>query len=264
MYEKALFLLFVAYVVVFSLMTILWLIGKLIHNYSIVDVGWGLSISTAVIIYFILGDGFSVRKGVFAFMACLWGWRLSYFIFTTRVLTGHEDSRYAAFRNEYGEKVDRKFFTNVFQFQGALAVILSVPFLFPALNPDVNFLTLEIISLAIFFVGLLGESVADFQLAEFKLDGDNKGKVCDIGWWRYSRHPNYFFEWVIWISFGIFSLASPWGWIGLLSPLLMLILLTKISGIPLNELGQLKSKGKAYEEYRRRTSSFVPLPRRKS
>ncbi|TGK01780.1 DUF1295 domain-containing protein [Leptospira langatensis] len=258
MYEKALSLMFTAWVVVFFLMSLLWLIGKIIHNYAIVDVGWGLCISTIAIVYFLLGDAYSVRKAIFAFMATVWGWRLSYFIFTTRVLSGHEDARYAAFRKDYGDKVDIKFFTNVFQFQGVLGVLLSLPFLFPALNPSVVTEPLEIVGLILFTLGLLGESVADFQLAEFKADPTNQGKVCDEGLWKYSRHPNYFFEWIIWISFGLVSLASPWGWIGLISPFIMYILLTKITGVPLNEVGQLRSKGRLYEEYKSKTSSFFP------
>ncbi|EPG65866.1 DUF1295 domain-containing protein [Leptospira wolffii] len=258
MYEKALSMILTAWVVVFFLMSLLWLIGKFIRNYAIVDLGWGLCISTVAIVYFLLGDAFSTRKAIFAFMATVWGWRLSYFIFTTRVLSGHEDPRYAAFRKDYGNQVDRKFFTNVFQFQGILGTALSLPFLFPALNPTVETHPLEVIGLAVFAIGILGESAADFQLAEFKSEKSNEGKVCDTGLWRYSRHPNYFFEWVIWISFGLVSLASPWGWLGLLSPLTMYLLLTKITGIPLNEAGQLKSKGRLYEEYRSKTSAFFP------
>ncbi len=258
MYEKALSMIFTAWVVVFFLMSGLWFIGKIIRNYAIVDMGWGLCISTIAIVYFILGDAFAVRKAIFAFMAAVWGWRLSYFIFTTRVMAGHEDPRYAAFRKDYGDKVDRKFFTNVFQFQGILGLVLSLPFLFPALNPSIQTYPLEIFGLVIFTIGILGESIADFQLSEFKTNPSNQGKVCDTGLWKYSRHPNYFFEWLIWVSFGLVSLASPWGWIGLLSPLVMYILLTQVTGIPLNEIGQLKSKGNLYEVYRRKTSSFFP------
>ncbi|EQA36013.1 PF06966 family protein [Leptospira inadai serovar Lyme str. 10] len=258
MYENALFLIFTAWAVVFALMSFLWLIGKVIRNYSIVDMGWGLCISTAAIIYFVLGDGYPVRKAIFAFMATVWGWRLSYFILVTRVLTGHEDPRYSAFRTEYGEKVDRKFFTNVFQFQGALGTALSLPFIFPALNASTAIHPLEIFGLVFFAISVLGESISDSQLADFKLNPLNRGKVCDVGLWRYSRHPNYFFEWSVWVSFGLVSLASPWGWIGLLSPIVMFLLLTQITGIPLNEEGQLKSKGQAYREYRERTSSFFP------
>ncbi|EPG72448.1 PF06966 family protein [Leptospira fainei serovar Hurstbridge str. BUT 6] len=258
MYENALFLIFTAWAVVFALMSVLWLLGKIFHNYSIVDMGWGLCISTAAIIYFILGDGYPVRKAIFAFMATVWGWRLSYFILVTRVLTGHEDPRYTAFRTEYGEKVDRKFFTNVFQFQGILGIALSLPFIFPALNASMIIHPLEIFGLVFFAVSVLGESIADSQLADFKLDPLNRGKVCDAGLWKFSRHPNYFFEWLVWVSFGLVSLASPWGWIGLLSPIVMFLLLTQVTGIPLNEEGQLKSKGDAYREYQEKTSSFFP------
>lgn len=258
MYENALFLMLIAWALVFVLMSLLWLVGRVLGNYAIVDLGWGLCISSAAIVYFILGTGDPIHKTVFAFMATVWGWRLSYFILTTRILTGHEDRRYTAFRKEYGDRVHRKFFTNVFQFQGLLGTVLSLPFVFPALNPSGTIHPLEILGLSLFAVGIVGESVADFQLSEFKRMPENLQKVCDTGLWKYSRHPNYFFEWVIWVSFGLVSLASPWGWIGLVSPIVMFVLLTQVTGIPLNEQGQLELKGEAYLEYSRKTSAFVP------
>lgn len=243
---------------VFILMTVLWWIGKKAKNYSIVDVGWGLCISTAAIVYYSLGDGFPLRAAQITAIVAFWGWRLSYFILVTRVFKGHEDARYTAFRADYGDKVDRKFFTNIFQFQGILAVLLSLPFVFPNLNDNPNTNDFEVAGLILFTLSVIGESWADFQLNEFKKNPDNRGKVCNTGLWKYSRHPNYFFEWLIWVAFGIFSLGSPYGWIGLLSPIVMFVLLTKLTGVPLNEVGQLKTKGDAYREYIARTNAFFP------
>ncbi len=114
----------------------------------------------------------------------------------------------------------------------------------------------------LFIVAFLGEIVADAQLAAFKRNPACAGKVCNAGLWRYSRHPNYFFEWLIWVAFFLYALGSPHGWAGFISPLLMLIFLTKVTGIPPAEAQSLKSRGDAYREYQRRTSAFVPwLPR---
>ncbi|XDD52323.1 DUF1295 domain-containing protein [Leptospira sp. WS92.C1] len=251
-------LMLVAWAVVIILMTALWWLGKRAGNYTIVDVGWGLCISTAAIVYNMIGEGFLLRSAQITIMVAFWGWRLSLFILFTRVFSGHEDPRYTAFRENYGNKVDLRFFTNIFQLQGLLAVLLSIPFIFPNLNENPNINHYEVIGIALFILGVLGESLADFQLSEFKKKPENKGQVCETGLWRYSRHPNYFFEWVIWVAFGIFALGSPYGWIGLISPIVMFILLTKVTGVPLNEVGQLKTKGELYRDYSRKTSVFFP------
>ncbi|RHX84012.1 DUF1295 domain-containing protein [Leptospira stimsonii] len=258
MFLQIITLMLSAWAVVIVLMTVLWWFGKRANNYAIVDVGWGLCISTAAIVYYWLGDGFPLRTAQITAIVAFWGWRLSLFILITRVVSGHEDPRYTAFRAEYGDQVDRKFFTNIFQFQGILAVLLSIPFVFPNINDNPNTNSFEIFGIVFFIISVLGEAWADFQLNEFKKNSENKGKVCDVGLWRYSRHPNYFFEWLIWISFALFALGSPYGWIGLISPIVMYILLTKVTGVPLNEVGQLKSKGELYQEYIRKTSAFFP------
>ncbi|TGK32592.1 DUF1295 domain-containing protein [Leptospira gomenensis] len=255
---RTIFFMVSAWAVVSVLMTILWWIGKRSGNYSIVDVGWGLCISAAAVVYYNLSDGYPLRSAWITALVAIWGWRLSLFILVTRAFSGHEDPRYTAFRAEYGDQVDRKFFVNVFQLQGILAVLLSLPFVFPNLNDNPNDNPFETAGILLFVLSLLGESIADFQLNEFRKKTENKGKVCDVGLWRYSRHPNYFFEWLIWVAFGIYSLGSPYGWLGLLSPIAMFVLLTKVTGIPLNEVGQLKSKGELYREYARKTNAFFP------
>lgn len=119
------------------------------------------------------------------------------------------------------------------------------------------FSTFEIFGLLIWMGGLVGEALADWQLDQFKKNQPSD-QVCDQGLWKYSRHPNYFFEWVIWVGYGLMAISAPYGWLGLISPILMLMLLVKVSGIPLAEAQALKTKGDAYRDYQARTSSFFP------
>lgn len=150
-----------------------------------------------------------------------------------------------------------------FMLQAALNVFLSLPLLVACLNPAPGIGMLEWLGVAIWALGLAGETLADRQLARFKADPGNRGRVCAAGLWRYSRHPNYFFEWTIWVAYAAFALGSPpWGYAGLLTPALMLHLLLNVTGIRATEEQALRSKGEAYREYQRRTSAFVPLPRR--
>ncbi|HEY5228157.1 MAG TPA: DUF1295 domain-containing protein, partial [Opitutaceae bacterium] len=114
----------------------------------------------------------------------------------------------------------------------------------------------------LWLVAISCEALADAQLAWFKRSGSNRGKVCDVGLWRYSRRPNYFFEWLIWVSYFLFASASPWGWLSIASPACILFLLLRVTGIPMTEEQSIRSKGDAYRRYQQRTSAFVPLPPR--
>jgi steroid 5-alpha reductase family enzyme len=145
-----------------------------------------------------------------------------------------------------------------FQLQAASVVLLGIPFLLPALNSSPQFHPLEIAGAVLWLSAILGESLADAQLAGFKRDPANRGRVCATGLWRCSRHPNYFFEWLVWVAYFGFALASPWGWLAVLSPAIILFLLLRVTGIPLTEQQSLRSKGNAYREYQAATSAFVP------
>jgi steroid 5-alpha reductase family enzyme len=149
-----------------------------------------------------------------------------------------------------------------FQFQAVLLVALSVPFLLAARNPAPELRPVEYIAAGLWFLALLGETLADSQLAAFKRSPANRGRVCDAGFWRWTRHPNYFCEWMVWVAFALFALASPWGWIALYCPALMLFFLLKITGIKYTEDQLLRSKGEAYRAYQQRTSAFIPWPPR--
>jgi steroid 5-alpha reductase family enzyme len=150
-----------------------------------------------------------------------------------------------------------------FQQQAASVVVLGVPFLLIATNPRPGLAPLEWAALALWCVAVLGEALADAQLAAFKRAPGSRGQVCRRGLWRYSRHPNYFFEWLIWMSYGLFALAAPWGWLGLIAPAAILYLLLRVTGIPLTEQQTVLSKGAAYVRYQKSTNAFFPWPPRR-
>ena len=112
--------------------------------------------------------------------------------------------------------------------------------------------------MVIWLIAVGGESVADWQLKQFRGNPANKGKICQQGLWCYSRHPNYFFEWLVWVSFFVFALGAPWGWTSVFCPALMLFFLLRVTGIPMTEELSVRSKGEAYRQYQRTTSPFVP------
>jgi steroid 5-alpha reductase family enzyme len=145
-----------------------------------------------------------------------------------------------------------------FELQAVLVAVFSLPFLCVAFNPTPSLTGIEIAGLILALLALAGEALADWQMQAFKRDPASKGQVCQAGSWRYSRHPNYFFESLIWWAFFLVTLGSPLGWITIVCPLLMLYFLFKVTGIPLTEEYALKSKGAAYREYQRTTSAFVP------
>jgi steroid 5-alpha reductase family enzyme len=247
---------------VVTVMTLLWWLGIRQRNFSYVDIGWCANFAVLAIIYAALGEGWSVRKALIAAMFATWGLRLSLYL-ARRIIGEPEEGRYVELRRRWGANggLHWKFFL-FFQLQAALNLILSVPLLIACRNESIGLHGLEIVGVAIWIVGFLGESLADRQLAAFKRDQANRGQVCDVGLWRYSRHPNYFFEWTIWIGYAVFALASPWGWIALAMPVLMLHFLINVTGVKATEQQALRSKGEKYRQYQRQTSMFVPFPRK--
>jgi len=251
-----------AFGILVVMMTILWWIGIKIENAAIVDVGWGGGFALLAVVYFFLGDGFFDRRLLMAGMGIVWGGRLSLHLLVDRVLSGKpEDGRYVEFRNKWKTKINLKLFF-FYQFQALLIVIISLPFLFMALNLDAGMTWVEWLGFAIWGIGVIGESAADAQLRRFRSDPANQGKVCQLGLWNYSRHPNYFFEWVIWLGYCVAALGSPFGWTSFNSALIMAYILTRVTGIPMTEEQAIRTKGDSYRTYQRTTSSFIPWFRR--
>ena len=245
-----------------ALMLCLWLLQARIRDASHVDVGWTYGLGLLAVLYAALGEGDASHRVLVACLGGIWSLRLGTYLLVDRVLGRPEDGRYAALRSKWGTRANRRFLV-FFQAQAALDVVFSLPFLFVVFNGHDGLEPLEWAGAALWAVGLAGESAADLRLARWRANPANRGRTCRAGLWRYSRHPNYFFEWTVWIAFALISTAAPWGWIGWVAPALLLYFLFRVSGVPATEEQALRSRGEDYRRYRRETSAFVPwFPRR--
>ena len=240
-----------------GMMLVLWVVHLVIRNAAIVDVGWAAGLALLAIYYAYMGPGYSARKYAIATMASLWGLRLAIYLLFARVIGQPEEGRYVQLRNEWKTNLPLRFLL-FFEFQALVDVALSLPFLLACLDTRSPLGILEKLGGAIWIVGILGEAMADAQLNRFKKVPANKGKLCRVGLWNYSRHPNYFFEWLIWVGYATFAIRSPWGWVGLVSPALILYFLLGVTGIPATEEQALRSRGDQYREYQKTTSAFIP------
>lgn len=250
-------------------MALTFAVARRLDNFGIVDVVWSAGFSGLALLYHgtasrIPGRSGLVRDEVLTTLAVLWSVRLGLHL-AVRVWRHHpvEDVRYARLRELWGERTPWRMF-GFFQVQGILQAILSMPFLLVCRNgetpiPDWAGLSpLEWTGAALWLVALCGESVADLQLSRFRNDPANRGRVCEVGLWRWSRHPNYFFEWLIWVAWAVFAWDSPLGCLSLICPILMWHFLVNVTGIPMTEELSVRSKGDAYLEYQRTTSAFIP------
>jgi len=253
-------LLLIGFLAVITVMLLLWLLGLKQHNFSYVDIGWSANFALLAIIYGALGNGFPLRRVLICGMFAIWGIRLALHL-ATRIIGEPEEGRYVQLRKEWRAKgnVNLKFL-GFFQFQAVLNIVLGLPMLFAVSNAVTQLHVLEISGAIVWLIGVCGESIADAQLKRFKSSAANKGKVCNVGLWSWSRHPNYFFEWTIWIGYALFALASPYGWLCLALPLLMLHFLLNVTGVKATEEQALRSKGEAYRHYQQTVSRFIPLP----
>jgi steroid 5-alpha reductase family enzyme len=245
-----------------ALFALVYLLARSIDNYGIVDIAWSYAFAVLACIYALFGTGWPIRRAMIASIVIVWSLRLGTHLLV-RIARKHpeEDGRYRQLRKDWGSAFRLKM-AGFFQMQAVSVVLLGIPFLFACSNPAPSLGSLEWAGAALWLVAISGEALADAQLSAFKRAGGNAGKVCDAGLWRYSRHPNYFFEWLIWVSYFTFACASPWGWVGIISPACILYLLLRVTGIPATEEQSVRSKGDAYRRYQERTSPFVPLPRR--
>jgi len=240
-----------------ALMLVLWTWYRRRRNAGIVDVGWSLSLPLITVLYASLGPGDARRRWVIAGMFTVAGARLAIYLVRDRIVGRQEDPRYAELRAKRSPVVAFDFFW-FFQAQAVLAVVLSVPALVAVFNDDPRLAPLELAAIVLWAAALCGEALADRQLERFKARPSSRGRTCREGLWRYSRHPNYFFEWLTWVAYALFALASPWGAAALTSPAVMLYLLFNVTGIPATEAQAIRSKGDDYRRYQASTSAFVP------
>ena len=238
------------------LQTSLWLVYRRTDCADWVDAGWAGSLGLLAVLYGAAGPGYLHRRLLVALLGGFWGLRLALHL-ARRIASGPEDGRYTQLKAEWKTSLPKKFFL-FFQFQALLAVFLSLPFLLACLDPRPALGLMPWFGGSLALVSILGEALADAQLRRFKEDSANRGQVCRAGLWSVSRHPNYFFEWLIWVAFALLAFSSPWGWTALACPALMLHFLLRVTGIPATEAQSLRSRGEAYTRYQREVSAFVP------
>lgn len=230
-----------------------------IKNFSPIDAFWALGIGLTSL-FFLFSQNPNPKQLTAAMLIGAWSARLGFHL-VRRIAKHHpqEDSRYEKLREVWHGRENSAFFW-FFQGQAFSVLILALPFYLIAADPDPTFGPLAITGALITFIGLIGETIADKQMAAFKSEDSDPKSVCRKGLWKYSRHPNYFFESVIWVGIFLFAAASPWGWATFYAPAIITFLLLKVTGIPPTEASSLKRKGEAYREYQRTTSAFIPLP----
>jgi steroid 5-alpha reductase family enzyme len=246
-----------ALLVIMVLMTTLWIVSILIKNVSIVDLFWGFGFILLAGFYFLRTEGNETRKVILLIIAGIWALRLSIYL-TWRNIGKGEDFRYREFRRKYGE--NRYWWVSFFQtflLQGILMWLISAPLLGAQYyGQDKSLGFFDFAGIIFWITGICFEAGGDYQLAVFKADPSNKGKVLDKGFWRYTRHPNYFGDSSVWWGFGLICLATG-SYIPALGSVLMTALIIKISGVAMLEKS-LKENKPEYKEYIEKTSLFIP------
>lgn len=239
------------------LLVVLFLVQRRTGNAGIADAGWTSGMVFLSIWYALWLAPHNLRTAVIAGLAAVWALRLTHHILYYRVIGKPEDGRYQAMREYWGDSAQRNFFL-FFQGQALVAFLFSLPILAALLAPREVFNLWDYVGLAIWLIAVGGESLADHQLETFRADPAHKGKTCRNGLWRYSRHPNYFFEWIHWWAYVAFAIGHPAWAATLLGPVIMILFLFKFTGIPYTENQALKSRGDDYRNYQKTTSVFVP------
>ena len=246
------------------LMGALWLLERRLRNLSIADVGWCYGLALVLLWYAGLVSGEPARRLLVCVMVVVYAVRLGTHVLFDRLWGKSEDGRYRALRLQWGEQGSLRRFW-YFQLQAAAIAWFSLPPLVVMQNPFPPFHLADLLGLLLWIVAVTGEAVSDWQLAAFRRQPWNKDRVCREGLWYYSRHPNYFFEWLHWWSYVVMGVASPlgnWG-LTLIGPFTMGWALLKVTGIPWTETQTMKSRGLEYADYQRTTNAFFPwFPRR--
>lgn len=246
---------------VIALFTILWLASLAVRNSSIVDIWWGPAILVIGVTYYLITDDPGSRARLMVALVALWAVRLAAHIGARNV--GHgEDFRYAAWRAQHPDTWWIRSYFKVFLLQGVIAWIVALPLYYAVTSPSPGHFTIwDQAGALVFAAGLLFESIGDEQLRRFKADPANKGRVMDRGLWRYTRHPNYFGEAVLWWGLGLIGAGTPGGWLGLVGPAIITFLLIRVSGVAMLEK-TLRTTKPGYAEYIASTPAFFPRVRR--
>ena len=232
-----------------------WLLQRAINNAAVVDVGWAMSVALVGVFYCVVSGGDANRRWLLAILILGWAVRLSLYLYS-RWRQHAEDERYTALKEKWGDQTPFRMF-RFYQFQAAGAFIFTWPLLVVA-NLDVPLGGLDYVAIVVWGVAIVCEALSDLQLKWFKQDKANQGEVCRSGLWRYSRHPNYFFEWLHWWTYVLMAATSPWVLVTLIAPLAMWYFLVNVTGIPTTEARAIQSRGDKYRQYQQTTNAFFP------
>lgn len=243
-----------------AVMFVTWVVSVVMRDASVADIAWGLAFVAVAWTAHCCGDGNPDRSLLLAIVVTLWGVRLA-----AHIADRHdgEDRRYVAMREKHGDAFIWRSLWSVFGIQGVLAWVIALPVQVAAIDPAPDLGVVAWIGVAIFAVGFFFEAVSDFQLRQFVNGPDSSDKVMDRGLWRYSRHPNYFGEVVIWWGIYVIALETGSAWWTVIGPAVITFLLLRVSGVTLTE-SSIKSRRPGYENYVRKTSAFVPRPPKKN
>ncbi|MGQ9800821.1 MAG: DUF1295 domain-containing protein [Candidatus Saccharicenans sp.] len=254
----------VSALIIFLYMNLVFILSLIKKNAAIVDVAWGLGFVLVVASHLareaLLHRTLDYRQLLVAVLVTIWGIRLSWHIYR-RNRGKPEDYRYANWRQKWGRTFVLRSYFQIFLLQGFFMFLILMPCLLILRARSGRLSWLEAVGLLVWLAGFFFEAVADAQLRRFKQNPENRGRIITSGLWKYSRHPNYFGEAVMWWGIFLIALNTPAGWLGIIGPLTITLLLTMVSGVPLLEK---KYRGQPeFEAYRAVTSAFFPLPPRK-
>jgi steroid 5-alpha reductase family enzyme len=248
----------VAAITILCIMVATWLLSLVLKNASIVDIVWGLGFAITSWVLAITIDGDNTRQILLAIMVGSWGLRLGGYLAKRNI--GHgEDWRYKAMRKKKGARFGLISLVTVFGLQGVLMWVVSLPVMFGNSDATPGVGPLAVIGVMVWAIGLSFEAVGDWQLAKFKKDPSNAGKVMQTGLWSLTRHPNYFGDALLWWGIGIVGAETGSGVIGFIGPVVMTVFLLRVSGVPMLERSLMKRR-EGYAEYAARTSAFIPRP----
>ena len=242
------------------LFCVAWMWARRWDNYSLVDAAWAFGIGLTGVFWLIVSGSGGMKHWVAGGLVGMWSLRLGWHL-QRRIRRAHpeEDARYVRLREVWTGRVASAFFW-FFQAQGVSVVVLALPFLLIALDGDDGWSLWESAGVVVTLAGILGEGLADRQMSRFKAGNRDSMAVCQEGLWRFSRHPNYFFEAVIWSGFYVYACGSDWGWATVYAPAMIIFLLLRVTGIPPTEAAAVLRKGDAYRRYQQTTSPFIPWP----
>ncbi len=239
---------------IFCYMVVVFLWATAIKDNSIVDIGWGMGFVVVGGVGLALQGALSSYHLVLFGMIAIWAVRLSSYIFTRHSNTG-EDYRYAQWRKEWGKYVVPRAFLQIFMLQGVFMYIIALPIIV-AMASAVTLSSVSYLGIAIWLIGFLFEAIGDYQKSKFKANPANNGKIMQSGLWRYTRHPNYFGEALLWWGIFVFVVPAGYWYISIISPIVLTFLLTKVSGVAMLE--KKYTGNKEFEAYAQKTNSFIP------